>query len=126
MSGAAGGHGTDTDTGHGHRNARTPDARPDISTQPQADVRPDTLRPRAGHGKPKTARTPDVSAGHAAGPDADTDTHEPDTDMDTEAAALAVLSGEPDISGAELGRRLGLSDRQGRRILKALSAGGRT
>jgi predicted ArsR family transcriptional regulator len=46
--------------------------------------------------------------------------------MDTEAAALAVLSGEPDISGAELGRRLGLSDRQGRRILKALSAGGRT
>lgn len=35
---------------------------------------------------------------------------------DLEATALAVLSASPNMSGAELGRRLGVSDRTGRRV----------
>jgi len=42
---------------------------------------------------------------------------------DTEAAALAVLSGQPGISGSELGRAIGVSERTGRRILAGLAAG---
>jgi len=43
---------------------------------------------------------------------------------DTEAAALAVLSGQPGISGTELGRAVGVSERTGRRLLARLSATG--
>jgi hypothetical protein len=43
---------------------------------------------------------------------------------DTEAAALAVLSGQPEISGTDLGRAVGMSERTGRRLLAQLSAGG--
>jgi hypothetical protein len=126
ISSSPSGHKPDADTGHG----RQADIRTDAKADMPADIHPDTNqrsagRP-AGHRKATTARTPDMSAGHASVPDADTDAHAPDPDMDTEAAALSILSGEPDISGAELGRRLGLSDRQGRRILNALTAGGRT
>jgi uncharacterized protein DUF2637 len=42
---------------------------------------------------------------------------------DTEAAALAVLSGQPGISGSELGRAIGVSERTGRRILAGLANG---
>ena len=41
---------------------------------------------------------------------------------DTEAAALAVLSGQPGISGTELGRAVGVSERTGRRLMAQLSA----
>ena len=43
---------------------------------------------------------------------------------DIEAAALAVLSGQPGVSGTELGRAVGISERTGRRLLAQLSATG--
>lgn len=58
----------------------------------------------------------DVSPG--VGHDPDTD---PDTETDTEAAALAILAADPDIKGAELGRRLGVTERHGSRLKKTLS-----
>jgi len=39
-----------------------------------------------------------------------------------EAAALAALAAQPDMTGAELGHQLGLSERTGRRILTQLSS----
>lgn len=95
---------------------------PDVRTSAKADTHPDTTGPVAGHAKAPRRRG-HMSAGRPdIKPDTDTDMREADADIDSEAAALGVLSIEPDISGAELGRRLGLSDRQGRRILKALTA----
>ncbi|WP_242911535.1 DUF2637 domain-containing protein [Actinomadura terrae] len=44
------------------------------------------------------------------------------TATDRTADALAVLATAPDISGAELGRRLGLSPRQGQRLLGEIRA----
>ncbi|WP_179271767.1 DUF2637 domain-containing protein [Actinomadura meyerae] len=41
---------------------------------------------------------------------------------DNEARALAILDAEPGISGAELGRRLNISSRQGQRLLSRLSS----
>jgi hypothetical protein len=41
---------------------------------------------------------------------------------DLEAAALTVLAARPDMTGAELGRQLGLSERTGRRILSQLAS----
>ncbi|TDB83646.1 DUF2637 domain-containing protein [Actinomadura sp. KC216] len=40
---------------------------------------------------------------------------------DNEARALAILDAEPDITGAELGRRLDISARQGQRLLSRLA-----
>jgi Protein of unknown function (DUF2637) len=44
-------------------------------------------------------------------------------DIDTHAEALRILSGEPDISGSELGRRLGKDPSYGRVLKKKLTAG---
>ena len=43
------------------------------------------------------------------------------TQADIEAEALAVLSREPRISGAELGRSVGVSGRTGQRLLTRLT-----
>ncbi|TQM70984.1 uncharacterized protein DUF2637 [Actinomadura hallensis] len=40
---------------------------------------------------------------------------------DNEARALAIIHAEPGITGAELGRRLGISSRQGQRLLSRLT-----
>ncbi|GAA0593682.1 DUF2637 domain-containing protein [Actinomadura livida] len=40
---------------------------------------------------------------------------------DNEARALAIIDAEPDITGTELGRRLGISTRQGQRLLSRLT-----
>lgn len=40
---------------------------------------------------------------------------------DNEARALAIIDAEPDITGTELGRRLGISSRQGQRLLSRLT-----
>lgn len=41
---------------------------------------------------------------------------------DLEAAALTALTGHPDMTGTELGRQLGVSERTGRRIMTRLAA----
>lgn len=41
---------------------------------------------------------------------------------DNEARALAIIDAEPNITGAELGRRLNISSRQGQRLLSRLSS----
>lgn len=41
---------------------------------------------------------------------------------DNEARALAIIDAEPGITGAELGRRLNISSRQGQRLLSRLSS----
>jgi hypothetical protein len=46
--------------------------------------------------------------------------HRRRSQADTEAAALAVLSGQASISGADLGRAIGMSPRTGQRLLAAL------
>ena len=43
-------------------------------------------------------------------------------DVDTQAAALEILAHEPDISGSELGRRLGRTERYGCMLKKSLAA----
>jgi hypothetical protein len=48
------------------------------------------------------------------------------TQADIEAEALAVLSRQPRISGAELGRSVGVSDRTGQRLLTRLTDGRET
>ena len=40
---------------------------------------------------------------------------------ETKATALAIRAAEPDISGSELGRRLGVTDARGRQIARALA-----
>ena len=47
---------------------------------------------------------------------------EPGADLDTEAQALDILAKEPEISGSQLGLRLGKSDRYGRDLIKRLAA----
>lgn len=44
------------------------------------------------------------------------------TDADLEAAALAALAGQPDMSGADLGRAIGVSERTGQRVRARLAA----
>ncbi len=46
----------------------------------------------------------------------------PVPDMDTESWALQILATDPEMSGSELGRRMGKSDRYGRDLIKRLSA----
>ena len=43
---------------------------------------------------------------------------------DTEAAALAAIAARPGLSGADLGREVGVSERTGRRLLDRLGNGG--
>jgi hypothetical protein len=46
----------------------------------------------------------------------------PVPDMDTESWALHILAADPEMSGSELGRRMGKSDRYGRDLINRLSA----
>ena len=48
------------------------------------------------------------------------ETRVPD-DVDTQAAALEILAAEPDISGSELGRRLGKTERYGCMLKNSLA-----
>lgn len=43
-------------------------------------------------------------------------------DVDTQAAALEILAAEPDISGAQLGLRLGKTERYGQMLKKNLAS----
>jgi len=70
-------------------------------------VRPDIPVPQADI-PPEPERTPEVLVRSEA---------------DTEADALSVLADDPDISGAELGRRLGVSARHGSRLRRQLMNG---
>jgi hypothetical protein len=72
-------------------------------------------------------------SGHLGMPDATRRRHTRDTtrqkrrtQADIEAEALAVLSRQPGISGAELGRSVGVSDRTGQRLLTRLTNGRET
>lgn len=67
-------------------------------------------RSRAG----ASARKPLASSAPEAGDEID--------ELTTEAQALNILAVEPGISGSELGRRLGKTDRYGRDLIKRLSA----
>jgi hypothetical protein len=66
---------------------------PVMETAAVAAVEPDT--------QPNVTRTPDRTSSPAK----------------SSAKAAAIVRREPDVSGAELGRRLGISERQGRRLL---------
>ncbi len=80
--------------------AGTPDGGPDTARPPRRTSRATTTGRRSGR---KTGRK-------AARP------------ADREADALALLSAEPDLTGAELGRRLRVSERTGRRLHARVSA----
>ena len=69
------------------------------------------------------ASAPEVLASSAPAP-ALSSAPEPDgaDDLSTEAQALAIRAAEPAISGSELGRRLGKSDRYGRDLIKKLDS----
>jgi hypothetical protein len=118
---------------------------PAVMSGDGVDVRADMTGMDIGLAGSRTAGHPDTTRadmetdvrtpGH---PDIETDTSGADTEPDMEsdvpvsapdialrpvtqlpgrdALAKALLAEEPDMSGAELGRRLGLSDRQGRRL----------
>jgi hypothetical protein len=89
---------------------------PDADTEPSGDrqAEADTERPRqavttrseTGHGKRSRRRT---ANGHKGG-------RKRRSTADMEADAVAVLSGQPGISGADLGRAIGVSPRTGRRL----------
>ena len=68
---------------------------------------------------------PDIQAATRRGDTArqarDTTRHARRTQADIEAEALAVLSRQPGVSGAELGRSVGVSDRTGQRLLTRLT-----
>ena len=59
------------------------------------------------------AASPRVSPSASPDPDAD--------DIDTQAEALTILAAEPDISGSELGRRLGFKPSYGRTLKRRLT-----
>ena len=99
------------------KSAKTePDVQPAAIETLTAATRPSlTLawpRPSSAGGvaEPVTERTPDRTI-----------TRTPKRTPKT-AKAAAILKRQPDISGAELGRKLGISERQGRRVLAELSA----
>lgn len=106
------------------------------SDMPGSDIRSVRQDVAIGHGQPDTG--PDMRRGLRVVRDGVSDQatatesddardvspetgREQDTDTDTEAAALAILAEDPDISGAELGRRLGKTERHGSRLKRALS-----
>ncbi|MFA1538536.1 DUF2637 domain-containing protein [Actinomadura monticuli] len=76
---------------------------PEPEPRPQSQVRPPAPEPKAPP-KPRKASVPRSVA------------------TDNEARALSIIDAEPDITGAELGRRLNISARQGQRLLSRLSS----
>lgn len=78
-------------------------------------------------GTRKRRPVPPPKRGAVSGPEA-TPISGPETppadDVDTQAAALEILASEPGISGSELGRRLGKTERYGCMLKKQLSASG--
>lgn len=90
---------------------------PDLEAGPGPDRQADrigrTRRPRpsgqAGPSERTSGRADQTAAPRPAG-------HRRRDDTDLEAAALALLAAEPHLSGGELGRRLGVTERHGRRL----------
>jgi hypothetical protein len=78
-------------------------------------------RSSARSSAPGSARNRSTSSARnqaaSSGPEPDGETD----DLTTEAQALNILAKEPDISGSQLGLRLGKSDRYGRELLKRLA-----
>lgn len=80
----------------------------------EATLAEEVERLRADAEKPKPdRRKPDAGDD---GTDSDAD------DIDVQAEALAILAAEPDISGSELGRRLGFQPSYGRTLKRKLTA----
>lgn len=77
----------------------------DPPEQAPPEQAPEPAPPRSGTPRRKAAR-PQAPRGVAT---------------DNEARALAIIHAEPGITGAELGRRLGISSRQGQRLLSRLT-----
>jgi hypothetical protein len=73
---------------------------------------PDAAKPTPARRKTGAA-SPRVSPSASPDPDAD--------DIDTQAEALTILAAEPDISGSELGRRLGFKPSYGRTLKRRLT-----
>ena len=86
----------------------------------QRDTSRDTERDKEGD-KTATARGAASRRSRRSSRPVSRDTRR-DTDEDRLARARDVLREEPNISGAELGRRLGLSPRQGQRLLADVRA----
>jgi hypothetical protein len=114
--------------GSGEKTASLPPDRKQVKAEvanrkPAGVLQPEDARPEAGIRKPLPALKPEATvpprkpeAGSAAvGNDG---AEEPD--IDTSARALAIYLDNPEISGAEMGRKLGISDRGGRYILQGL------
>ncbi len=76
----------------------------------------------SGHPGMPDATRPGETARHAR----DATRQKRRTQADIEAEALAVMSRQPRISGAELGRSVGVSDRTGQRLLTRLTNGRET
>jgi Protein of unknown function (DUF2637) len=124
----------------GHTSPRDAmDAALDLRHEPAA-VAPrrrwrDSTAPRvARHDRPSLPAAVAPSAADVSGPDAIAGAtppqrggaprhrQSPRSQPDTEAEALAVLSRQPGISGADLGRAIGVSPRTGQRLLAQLGA----
>jgi hypothetical protein len=86
--------------------ANAADATADVSAVRMADTAPTARPARRPATRPAAART-GVRTGKARGSG---------RPADREADALALLTADPNLSGAELGRRLGVTERTGRRI----------
>lgn len=89
----------------------------DTGTSPEVAASAPETAPEA----PAVADAPVLASTPVAG---QPDTSRPDsrTVTDIEAEALSVLSRQPDISGAALGRAVGVSGRTGQRLLTRLTA----
>lgn len=75
-------------------------------------------RPAAGTRKPPRSEAP-ADPAEASAEDPAT---EVPNDVDAQAEALAILADEPDISGAKLAERVGMSERWGQTLKKNLAA----
>lgn len=84
----------------------------DTPAVPSRDTRQPATRRRPAPGVPSQNERNERDDGRP---------HRPADPADREAAALMVLAEEPKISGSELGRRLGLSPRQGQRLYRRLT-----
>lgn len=89
----------------------TPDIAADITPDPAGDVAVDVAPDTASQGDMLPVPTRRKPRRAAAAPDAD-----------AVERARELLATDPDMSGAELGRRLELSERQGQRLVAALRA----
>ncbi len=82
-------------------------------------------KPRRGSPrKPRPSSAPEPALTSASGSAPELPAGTDLDDLGTEAQALNILAADPDISGSELGRRLGKTDRYGRELIKRLVPAG--